>query len=571
MGNPAPLAIGSHQALGGGTGLRQGNLPVVFPDPGILNTGSGGLLIFFLSPSGEQVAYIQAGRGEAARLDYELSYKKYGGLQDFSMNVLRDNKFPLFTGMNIRFLYNNNPIGFGYVEETPTSDQDSGLVKIKGSGFAKKLKDKKINLTVSGQTVNSVIDTLGSNYFSELGFNYNPFKNQAPGTVIEDANWKNKSIEQIIQDLISISNENFSTVEYIYGVDPEGDFYFNGISQDQITAGYFEGFSYQNAATEEDARDLVNLVEIYRTTEADSKETEYVSTVQDSDSIDNNGIYDRKLTISDFVDDTTAGKVAAGIIANQKDVKNRVTVSELLIEDFLPWGYYALNNKKQTQKTVVSDFSSLSDWAQSVTTSTVSLTSTNVFSGRQCYKWETASSLGDTLTKEVEYYTPSFLRLYVRQTEPGEYLQITVNGLKGRTLTPIVTDTTANLETDTGLDVLAQEALSTETTESLTLNVPTAREWVYYDLDLTGYFKIDSIELEIVNSGTAEILIDRMELYSEAYVKRVLSLETLTYKFGKTSLKVPKAVFGQEKITLTERLNKIDKKNTIAFDIFSKQ
>lgn len=562
--------LGSFANLGAGYGLRLGGLDIQETTISNLNEDTAGLIAFFVSPSGEQVSYLQTGRGQAGKLESELSFKKYGNLDKFSIKIARANQLPIFTGMDVQFTYKNKRFAFGYVEDVPASDQNGGEVIITGSGYAKKLKDQKITLSVTNQTVNEIIDTLGITYFSDLGITYSATKNQAPITNVASANWKNKSIEKIIQDLIAVSNEDFETIEYVYGIDATGEFYYNGIQNNNPKNAFFEGFNYQNAKTEDDPQNITNRVEVYRATSADPKTTEYVNTFEDSDSIDNNGIYEKKLTISDFVDSTTAEKIANGIIQDNKNPKTRVSVQDLLIDEFLDIAFYVLNNKLQEQKNIISEFTSLTDWNQTLTTSTIALRDTTVYSGRQCYQWDINSSVGDYIQKDITYFKPQFLKLYLRQDTAGEFLQITVNGISGNVLTNMVTNVPENLVTDVPENIKVATEQTTPTGIA-NIGVPTANEWVAVNIDLTGFFKVDSVKIEVTKADAVEILIDRMEIYTESYVRRSLSLQEITYKFGSSSVKATSAVFGQDKVTLTEKLNKIDKKNTIAYDIFSKQ
>ena len=50
---------------------------------------------------------------------------------------------------------------------------------------------------------------------------------------------KDKSIDQIVMDLIRFSNTSFSTEEFIFGVNENKDFYFTGISSFIISSMLF--------------------------------------------------------------------------------------------------------------------------------------------------------------------------------------------------------------------------------------------------------------------------------------------------------------------------------------------
>lgn len=565
------MSIGT-LALGGGyflnNGLRQGT-EIQTPDLTSINTFSG-INIIFYSPSNEQVANLTAGRGEGVKLEASLNFKKYGNLKSFKIEMIRNNEIPLFNGMKVRFYYNNLPFAYGYIDSIPETDQNKSIVEISGNGYIQKLRDKKISISYLNKTIDYILEDLGTTYFLDLGFSYNSTKIQTPGTIISSVDWSEKDLLKIIEDLIEISNTDFETIEYIYGIDQYGDFYFKGISEDEINACYFEGYNYQEPEIEKDASNLVNQVQLYRTQSGSDKQTEYVNTYIDDDSIDMYGLYERKVTFSDYIDNTTSENAATGIIANQKDPKIRLTVNDLIIDSILEYGYYSLNNKKQDQKNIISDFALSSEWDTTLTTSSISIIDTNVYTGRLCYKWEIDNSENDYITKSIEYYNPTKLKLFVRQNIIGEYLSISILGIKSRIIKNIITDTDDQI-----IDNLENNIVSWQENpicqDFLNINVPFANDWTGIEFDLTGWFKITNITITVIDSSNITILLDRLELYNNAYVQRFLSLENMKYKIDQSSIKCNSATFGIDKATITEELKKIDKENKVAVEIFSKQ
>jgi hypothetical protein len=524
--------------LGGGiflgVGLRQST---AIDDPDIVGINTyNGIGIIFYSPSQERVASLTAGHGEGEKLESKMNFLKYGNLKDFEITMLRNNEIPFFNGMRVEFFYRNLPFAYGYIDSIPETDQISSTVQIGGKGYVQKLKDKKISVSYTNKTIEYILNDLGGTYFYDLGFNHNTDKIQPPNTIISSVDWSEKDLLKIINDLISISNTSFETAEYIYGIDQHGDFYFKGIAEDELEGAYFEGYNYQNPKIENDAGNIVNQVQLYRTQSGSDKETEYVNTYNDSDSIDQYGLYERKVTFSDFIDNTTAQNAANGIIADLKNPKIRLTINDLIIDSILNYGYYSVNNKKQDQKTIVSDFALASEWDDTLTTSTITIIDENVYTGRLCYQWDIDNSEDDYIEKEVEYYSPTKLKLFIRQDIAGEYLSITING---------------------------------GTPENI--NVPFTNDWAEIEIDLTGIAKVTDIVLTVLDNSDITILLDRMEIYTNTYVQRLLSLENVSYKLGSSSIKCEQATFGTEKILATEELKKIDEKNKVAVEIFSKQ
>ncbi len=561
-------------SLGGGIyvgcGLRQ-STAIADPDLTGINTYNGVGIVFY-SPSNEQVANLTAGRGEGEKLEVKMKFAKYGNLKDFQISMLRNNEIPLFNGMVVRFYYKNLSFAYGYIDNIPETDQISSVVKIDGKGYVNKLKDKKISVSYSSKTIEYILNDLGSTYFFDLGFNYNSGKIQPSNVTISSVDWSEKDLSTILSDLIKISNTSFDTIEYIYGIDQYGDFYYRGISESELKAAYFEGYNYQNPSVENDASGIVNQVQLYRTTDADDKKTEYVNTFNDGDSQDKYGLYERKVTFSDFIDNTTAENAANGIIADLKEPKIRETIKNLEIDNVLEYGFYSLNNKKQDQKIVISDFALVSDWIQSLSTSSISIIDENVFTGRLCYQWDINNSIGDYIKKsDLKYYFPTKLRLFVRQDIIGEYLSISVEGTKRKIVNYIVDHNNNQIGTDNDSKLTRDYIEDTSINSSININVPFANDWTEIELDLTGWIKITDITITVIDSSDITILLDRLEIYTNAYIQRKLSLENISYIFGESSIKCNQATFGTDKILLTDEIKELDDKNKVAVEIFSKQ
>lgn len=553
--------------LGGGgycgVGLRQAG-SIQEPDITGINTFNG-LGVIFYSPSNEQIANLTAGRGEGVKLEASLTFQKYGNLKDFEIVMLRNNEIPFFNGMNVRFYYQNLAFAYGFVDTVPETDQKRSTVEISGSGYTSKLKDKKISASYTSNTIEYIIDDLGTTYFSDLGINYNSLKNNPPNITISSVAWDDKDLLKIINDLIAISNNNFDTVEYIYGIDEFGDFYFKGIAETEIVSSYFEGFNYQDPKVDNDASDIVNRVQLYRTQSGNEKESEYVDTFSNDNSIDQYGLYERKVTFSDFLDDTTAENAANGIIENHKFPKYRIDVEDLIIDNVLEYGYYVINNKQQDQKLLISDFATSTEWTQSLTTSSISIIDSPVYTGRLCYEWDINNSVDDYISKEIEYYNPTKLRLYIRQDTAGEYLSILIDGTH-KEPGYLVDNNDKYFLTDTDIPIGTLSGYQAEG-----INVPFSDDWIAVDFDLSYYFKITDVTITVIDASNVTILLDRMEVYTDSYVQRTLSLEDVSYTMDDKSIKCKDATFGTDRIMVTEELKKLDEENKVAVEIFSKQ
>lgn len=569
------MAVYETMALGGGCrlgtwGLRQGKdiiEDVVFI-PYILNN----LQVFFYSPYGEQIANLNAGIGDGEKLTASLEFEKLGGLKEFNIKIKRNNKLPLFSGCNVRLYYKNNPFALGYVKEYPETYQDDYIVSITGFGYSQRLREKNITVSYTSQTVNYILNDLAGTYFSNLGINYNPSKIVNNTLELSSVSWDDKSIYQIITDLITASNYEYETQEWVWGIDEQGDFYFKAISAADFIDNFFEGYEFHAPVSNTNYKDIVNNVLIYRTKSAANQEAEYVTSYSDSDSIADYGQFDRKVTVPDYIDNTTALNIGKGIVNDLKDPKVEIEVNNLIKNDIIDFGYYKVTTKPQDQKNIVSDFSKLSEWDTSLTNSSVSVTTENVLTKKQCYSWESVSdSTGEYIEKDLtnRIYAPQTVRFYVRADALGDLLKLTLTGEAGYELYDMYYNSD-DAVTGQGDDLVLYGA--NEFTFSRVIDVGVTNEWVKIDWNISDYglYYIDGFKIEINKDDDFTVLIDRLEVYNRSFFTNNLSLEKITYNFSDLSLSA-NAAFGSRPVTLTDELKKVTEKNSIPFDIFAKQ
>lgn len=530
-----PLALGAGARLGT-WGLRQRKDIL---EPVVTNiTVNNALQIFFYSPSGETVVALSAGVGDGTKLEITWTEEKLGGLREFTITILRRLEIPFFNGMQVRFFLNNLAWALGFIKGIPDSDTDSETIEIKGVGFSEKLKDTTITRTYTNRTVRQVIEDV-ARFFPNIDIVFNATKLILPLITVSLLVFKNKSLFVIIETILKIVNFEFQDLEHVFGVDERRDFYFFGIQKENIKRHFFEGFDYQEPEVETTIDDIVNQVPVFRTKETNSKETEFVAIFSDVDSIDNFGLFERKLTVSDFLDNASIQKVAEAIIDENKIPRKRVSIKSLEPTRKLEYGFYALSNKKSFQRFRVSEFSDLLQWTQSLTTSTIAIQDFAVFTGRKCFIWELNSSLGDKISLSFDpIYGPEKSIIYLRHTARIEALKITFTTNTGQF--------TVNLK-------------------NLFLN-----DWIPYEFNFNNIFSLSNIEIEVISSGTVTILLDTLEIYTNSYFHNVLSLENITYTFNGKSL-LADIDFGNKENTVISELTKINKKNGIPFEIFSKQ
>lgn len=560
-----PLALSAGARLGS-WGLRQGKDIIIPLSTNIEFTNS--LQVYFYSPSGEVIAALSAGLGDGKKLDLKWTEEKYGGLKSFTIIMLKDLTIPFFNGMLIRFFMFNNPWALGFIRGIPDTDTDSETIELKGVGYVEKLKDIVVSKTYTNVTPFEIIDDI-SQYFSDVDINYNATKVILPNFNITKLIFDDKSLFSIIETVLRITNYQYQELQQVFGVDELQEFYFIGIEKANIKSHYFEGYNYQSPEVETNINKIVNQVPVFRTQEASEKETEFVASYNDTDSIDNYGLFERKLTVSDFVDDTEAQKIAEAIITENKDPRKRVTIQNLELTKKLLWGFYGLSNKRRFQRNILSEFSDLSEWSQALTTSILSIQDTAVFTGRRCFKWTIDNSSGDKISLSFDrIYGPEKAIIYLRHSAKIEALKITFTAKIGATVGKLITSADDSMEFSDATVI----SLHLKDFDHLEGNIDNLfiNDWIPYTFNFNDVFWISDVEIEVITSGTVDVLLDSLNVYTNSYKYNNLALENIEYNFNGKSIKAS-ATFGNNEDTIISELQKINKKNKIPFEIFSKQ
>lgn len=562
------IALGGSSRLGT-WGLRQGKdiLTETADVPFIDND----LQIFFYSSYGEQIVQLYAGLNDSEKLTGKIEFEKYGGFKAFEITIKRDNELALFADVNTRFYYKNKPLAFGYVSKVPETNQYKSTVKIQGYGYSKKLEEKKVTKSYTNKSVDYILKDLANTYFSDLGLNYNPDKIVTVDTDITSVEWEDKSLKKIINDLITISNQDYQTQEYHYGIDAYGDFYFTGMNNGTIKNTFFEGYNFFEPETDVEIEKIVNKVFMFRTKSGSSKETEFVNSYEDTDSQAEYGTYEKKITVPDYFDNTSIENFANGIINDRKEPKKKIEVRDFLLNNILDVGFYQITTAKRVQKTVLSEFSNLSDFTTNVSNSTLSVTTDNVLTKRRCFKWELSGSSGDSILYNFDnpIYAPTKLRIYFRFSDVGEYLKVTVGReeTETQTVNALYNSNNAIFSNSNNKVYIISEPFD----NNKSVDADVSNEWFAWNMAFSGVWNINSVEIECYKNNSLTVLIDRMEIYSNSYKSDNLSLESAEYIFSDTSFKGSNVVFGNRPLTVTDEIKKITDKNTIPFDIFSKQ
>jgi hypothetical protein len=398
---------------------------------------------------------------------------------------------------------------------------------------------------------------------------YDITKINPPDITITKLEFKKKDVRKAIDTVLEIANKDYRTTQYRYYIDKDKVFNFEAIANDPIK-GYFEGFNYQDPDVKSSDTKIVNKINIYRAIE-NSQDIEFVSTLSDSKSIELYGNRDLNITISDFVDTTSAEDIAKAILDLKKLPVKNIKVEDLEVTDEpFPFGFYLINNKVSSYANLVSEFTNKLNWDSDLTGNVrFEEDSTHVFSGRTSFKVELENVVaGDYIERTLDevIYFPKTLCLYVRQEDRGQFFTVTIFDEDGASITPSAF--TYLTKEDTGF--LLQENGSKLILEQIGYNTVVTGQFVKISIDISALKSVKTVRFNWQVTGISAVLyLDRLEVVTESYFQNNLALLSANYSLDSKSL-LASCEYGEQLDTIFDSIKKLDEKQINLIDIFQK-
>lgn len=586
-----------------------------------------------ISITGQEVYRIIGNTKRGAILSADFEWEKVGGLRNFEITIARNNAIPLFSGMRFDFYYrdevflSNSKIFTGYSEIVPNRETNNNFIVISGKGYYWKLAQRLLNNSYTSQSLQSIILSLD---LTGLDISFSPTEINPPsGTYTVD--FKDKSYIKVLDTLLKISNSQYSTIQYIYGINENRELYFKQLPSTgtDVAQKYFEGYNFQNPEVEFND-DIVNKVQVYRATLADAKETELVNTYEDTNSQGIYGEYEKKITVSDYIDDTAAedladsilqeksvpkkmiridnfyrpnSKIIEGLIAFDDGIDNDTIIIDVGsgTEDFeyrmgeinessfarvLVADYYGISTKPQEKITLVNECDSLTGWTQSISDSIITVENNNVLTGRQSFKWtrDASKPAGDYIEFELESVISNLIDVRFNIYFVDTMTDITVSffDIDGNQVDINPDVSNVNLvttwlkfieETQNILETGALEAKSTGTIKKLGIKSGGTEYGIFVThTDAQSIRNLAKVRITL-GTGTLNsdvLYIDRIETKNKSWEYSRLTLDKAKYSIDKDYI-IGNLEFGDKKISLIDELKTNLDKGAIAFDMYAKE
>jgi hypothetical protein len=538
-----------------------------FIDPLDINAPTG-IEIQFYSPSGEFVGMVGTTFDDSNLINWEVEEKKIGGLEKFQFSITRLVDIPFYNQMETRMFINGKYWFSGELQLKPNEDRRNPNYIYEGRGWVSYLKEIKINKLYENKTLEFILkDILENDIAPETPILYNPSLIVPPNYTVTKLEFKKKTAKKAIDTVLEIANIDYTTNQYRYGVNKEKQFFFEEIDDEEIE-GYFEGYQYQDPDVKEDLKAVINQIDIYRAQE-DSQDVEFVSRVEDTESQGLYGIRNRDITISDFVDTTTAERIANAIIERFKEPITEIKINDLETkEDPYDIGFYLINNKRDDYSTAINEFENVSDWnTTNAPNTSITETQDKVLSGKKAFQIITGSgSNGEFIeyTLDDAFNFPSTMRLYVAQEEEGEYFTLQLEDEDGE----VLDIGEAYILAEDGTFILNEEGGFIEQQLSgIDIDLIEDYQDLYFDVSILENIK--KIRIIFVTDEAKTIYLDRLDIFSSTYKQNKLTIEKIKYsQEGNTVL--AQVIYGEEIDNVINDIKKIGDKQINIINIFQK-
>jgi hypothetical protein len=529
----------------------------------------GGIEIQFYSITGELIGIIGSKYEKSNLKKVEIKINKIGDLIGYNFIVGRRLDIPFFNDVETRFFINGLHWFTGLLVYEPDQGRRNVQYNYQGKGFWNYTERITINKLYQNKTLAFILDDIIDNELvPKSGIVYDENLINPPNLTVTKLELNDKTIEDAFMTILKYANNDYINAQYRMGVNKEKKIFFDLIDT-EISYGFFEGYQFQNPDIEIDTDELINKINIYRSKE-DSDEVEFLTSINDSDSIDEWGERLDKLIIPDYVDSADGQKIAQAKLQLRKDPRIKIDIKELTVEDE-PYEFtnYNINTRRTEYIINVSDFEALAAWNIQTSITAVTRSQAQVFTKRASFKSVQANgSVAEYMefTLEEAVYFVSTLLIYANQNVAGNFFFITIFDDWGNSE---VLGEDIFLTTENDILLTTEDGVVLELEQSKN-RIDILADFVKIELPVIEIDNIKKIRITFLANENVIIYFDRLDLEANIWKKETLIPDEFLYNFEKANFKM-NAIFGEKTANIVDDIKKIDKKTLEILSIFEKQ
>ncbi len=215
-----------------------------------------------------------------------------------------------------------NPWYSGYIIEKPLAGDTSNIYTIKGYGYFNQLKDIMIEDDFTSDRVDDIVKSLmTSDVEDKTDIIYKEIRIEEADYVVQSISWQHVTAKEVMKQLSELM------LGYEFGVNEFRQFFFRPkVTTIQDEAQLFVGKHVKKFIPKENIDKVRNRLHIYGGEVTGTPPSNYVATVEDTDSQDTYGLREAKLTIPSVLDATDAEQWGDFKLAELKDAEQSARI-----------------------------------------------------------------------------------------------------------------------------------------------------------------------------------------------------------------------------------------------------
>lgn len=540
-----------------------------------------GLEIRFLSSTYELLGIVSDNTNYGSILDLKVSETVNGGVTEFTFTLSRDFPIPIARNTNCLFLVDGIRWFAGYIDVLPEADQNDPAFEIKGLGYFNRLEKVLVSKSYTSQTLLYIVQDVLSTYLgASVGVFYDASKINPPTLTGITIEFNDMALSEVLSYLVQVSNYDFTNSKYRYYVDDTRDLVLTSYG-DSVIQTLFEGYQYQSPVVSSSDENLINSLVCYRADAVDSDTLEYVTTVQDTQSMSNNGKYEESLTFPSSIDTATITKIANAKIQMHAE-KEKLIELDLAITEPKQFGVYNVSNRRKNYWQEVDSLDDLNNWNSStLVNGTAILSDEHVLTGRRGIELQFNSSTTGYIFKDLDVKVPlpSIIRAFAYVGAVGVDVEIKFYDSFGS-----FTSIDIPLEvTSQWVQVTKEIPIATDD-DVISVNYSVATEddlIVNYDIltedTLDAKIEADAtirdvsrVEIHVTGSGAGSIWFDNLGCLANTFRTNSLLLASVDYEVS-TTRKEAFCSFGDRPPSLIDAIRDKVERGSLALSVLTKR
>lgn len=273
--------------------------------------------------------------GEVLSLSYEE--QRRGGPVSAIFYLKEGSNVPLYTGMNIVIQKDSVPIAGFDVDGNPNNRGADGTIEVNCIGVCERLKKVYITQTLSDVSLKAACLTLIAKAAS-VGITIDESLIQLPtDQFISSLELEDETLYDFIETLVTYANGTELTDGFTWTIDTDKRL----VIYDTDTLPehtMYEGYGFQSPTSEANHSAQINTINMWR--KALDGSDEYVGVFVDDASVDQYGIFEKKIELDYYASTEDCALIASGIFARTARPARTISVTSLL--DRVTLGTYRL-------------------------------------------------------------------------------------------------------------------------------------------------------------------------------------------------------------------------------------